>query len=55
MKVEKQNLTLCFSTPIWRFEFDDHVPINAAIREELERLGWDTLDERQRTIIHPSH
>lgn len=55
MKVEKQNLTLCFSTPIWRFEFDDHEPINAAIREELERLGWDTLDERQRTIIHPSH
>ncbi len=55
MKVEKQNLTLCFSTPIWRFEFDDYEPTNAAIREELERLGWDKLDERQRTIVHPSH
>ena len=55
MKVEKQNLTLCFSTPIWRFEFDDYEPTNAAIREQLERLGWDKLDERQRTIVHPSH
>jgi uncharacterized protein (TIGR02466 family) len=55
MKVDKQNLTLCFSTPIWRFEFDDHEPTNAAIREELEQLGWDKLDQRQRTIVHPSH
>ena len=55
MKVEEQALTLCFSTPIWRLDFGGYEPVNAAIREELERLGWDTLDEQQRAIVHPSH
>ncbi len=55
MKVEEQNLTLCFPTPIWRFEFSDYESVNAAILEELERIGWDRLDERQRAIFHPSH
>lgn len=55
MKAEEQNLTLCFSTPIWRFAFSDYEPVNAAIREELARIGWDTLDERQRAIVDPTH
>ena len=55
MKIEDQALTLCFPTPIWRFEFSDFEAVNAAILEELERFGWDKLDERQRTIVDPSH
>jgi hypothetical protein len=55
LKVEEQALTLCFSTPIWRLDFGGYEPVNAAILEELERLGWDTLDEQQRAIVHPSH
>ncbi len=55
MKVGEQALTLCFSTPIWRLEFSDYEPVNAAIREDLAQLGWDKLAERQRTIVHPSH
>lgn len=55
MKVEEQTLTLCFATPIWRFQFNDYESVNGRILEELERLGWDTLDEKQRMIVHPSH
>ena len=55
MKVEDNALTLCFSTPIWRLDFSDYEPVNAAILTELDTLGWERLDERQRTIIHPSH
>ncbi len=55
MKVQEQAVTLCFPTPIWRLEFSDFEPVNAAIRAELEALGWDKLDERQRAIIHPAH
>lgn len=55
MKVQDQAVTLCFSTPIWRLEFSDFAPVNAAIRDELAQLGWDKLDDEQRTIVHPSH
>jgi len=55
MKVEEQAVTLCFATPIWRLSFSDHQPVNAAIRDELERLGWGKLDEDQRAIVHPAH
>ena len=55
MKIEDQVLALCFPTPIWRFEFSDFEPVNAAILEELEQIGWDKLDDRQRAIVHPSH
>ena len=55
MKVEQQALTLCFPTPIYRLEFSDYESVNAAICEELERLGWDRIDEAQRAIVHPSH
>ena len=55
MKVQEQAVTLCFPTPVWRLEFSGYEPVNAAIRAELEALGWDKLDERQRAIIHPSH
>lgn len=55
MKVEDQALTLCFSTPIWRFTFSDYEPVNSAIREELEAFGWDKLDERQRSMIQSTH
>ena len=46
MQVEEQALTLCFATPIWRFDFSDYEAVNAEILENLERLGWDTLDEK---------
>lgn len=55
MRVEDQTLTLCFPTPIWRFEFGDYEAVNAEILEQLDRLGWDRLDEKQRAIVHPSH
>ncbi len=55
MKVEEQTLTLCFPTPIWRLEFSDYEPVNAAIREELEQLDWDTIDDRQRKMVDASH
>ena len=55
MKVREQAVTLCFSTPIWRFEFSDFESVNAAIRNELAELGWDRLDEKQRAMVHPSH
>lgn len=55
MKVEEHALTLCFPTPIWRLEFSDYQTVNTAIGEELERLGWDRIDEEQRAIVHPSH
>ena len=55
MNVREQAVTLCFSTPIWRFEFSDFEPVNAAIRTELAELGWDKLDEEQRAMVHPSH
>lgn len=55
MHVEEQALTLCFATPIWRFEFSDYEALNAEILEHLERLGWDRLDERQRAAVDASH
>jgi uncharacterized protein (TIGR02466 family) len=55
VKVEEQALTLCFPIPIWRLEFSGYESVNTAISEELERLGWDRIDEAQRAIIHPSH
>jgi len=55
VKVEDQALTLCFSTPIWRFTFSDYEPVNSAIREELEAFGWDKIDERQRSMIQSTH
>lgn len=55
MKIQDQAVTLCFSTPIWRFEFSDFAPVNAAIRDELAQLGWNKLDDDQRTIVHPYH
>lgn len=55
MKVEDQDLTLCFPTPIWRFQFSDFAPVNAAILQELETLGWGMLEERQRAMINSSH
>ena len=55
VKVEGQALTLCFPTPIWRLEFSDYASVNEAILAELEAIGWEQLDERQRAIIHPSH
>lgn len=55
MKVADQNVTLCFPTPIWRIDFSDYETVNAAIREELEGLGWDRIDEAQRAVVHPSH
>ena len=55
MKVEDQALTLCFSTPIWRFTFSDYEPVNSAIREELEAFGWDKMDERQRSMVDSTH
>lgn len=55
MKVEDQALTLCFSTPIWRFAFSDYEPVNSAIRDELEAFGWDKLDQRQRSTIQSTH
>lgn len=55
MRVEDQTLTLCFPTPIWRFEFADYETVNADILTQLDRLGWDRLDEKQRAIVHPSH
>ena len=44
MHVEEQTMTLCFPTPIWRFEFSDFEPVNAAIREQLAALDWSKLD-----------
>lgn len=55
MKVEEQNLTLCFATPIWRFQFSDFEQVNADIVAQLDAIGWDALDAKQRAIIHPSH
>ena len=55
MKIEEQTLTLCFPTPIWRFEFSDYEPVNAAIREELAQLDWAAIDERQRKMVEASH
>ncbi len=55
VKVEEQAMTLCFPTPIWRLKFSDYESVNAAILDELEQLGWERLDERQRAIIHASH
>jgi hypothetical protein len=55
VKVEEQTLTLCFPTPIWRLEFSDYESVNAAIREELEQLDWDAIDERQRRMVEASH
>jgi uncharacterized protein (TIGR02466 family) len=55
MQIEEQALTLCFATPIWRFEFSDFEAVNADILENLERLGWDTLDEKQRAAVDASH
>lgn len=55
MQVEEQALTLCFATPIWRFEFSDYEALNAEILEHLERLGWDRLDEKQRAAVDTSH
>lgn len=55
MQVEEQALTLCFATPIWRFEFSDYEALNAEILEHLERLGWDSLDEKQRAAVDTSH
>ncbi len=55
MKVEDHALTLCFSTPIWRLTFADFEPVNNAIRDELEGLGWDNIDAAQRAMVHPSH
>jgi uncharacterized protein (TIGR02466 family) len=44
MHVEEQVMTLCFPTPIWRFDFKDYEPVNDAIRRELAALDWDKLD-----------
>ena len=55
MQVEDQALTLCFATPIWRFGFSEFEAVNTVILENLDRLGWDTLDARQRTIVHAAH
>lgn len=55
MQVEEQALTLCFATPIWRFEFSDFEAVNAEILEGLDRLGWDKLDEKQRATVDSSH
>jgi uncharacterized protein (TIGR02466 family) len=55
MQVEEQALTLCFATPIWRFEFSDFEAVNAEILEQLDRRGWEKLDEKQRAAVDESH
>lgn len=45
MHVEEQVMTLCFPTPIWRFEFSDFEPVNDAIRKQLAALDWRKLDQ----------
>ena len=51
MQVEEQALTLCFATPIWRFEFSDFEAVNAEILEQLDRLGWEKLDEKYEALM----
>lgn len=55
MQVEEQLLTLCFPTPIWRFEFSDFEPVNDAIRTELARLDWRKLDQENRESFGSLH
>lgn len=46
MRVAKQNLTLFFPTPVWSAEMEDYEPVHEAIREELAKLDWQTIDEQ---------
>lgn len=55
MNVEEQGVSLCFPTPIWRLVFSDYESVNAEIRQGLTRLGWDSLDEKQKAVVDASH
>jgi uncharacterized protein (TIGR02466 family) len=55
LQIEEQVLTLCFPTPIWRFEFSDFEPVNNAIRTELARLDWQQLDRENRERFGSLH
>ena len=55
MHVEEQTITLCFPTPIWRFEFSDFEAVNAAIREQLAALDWNKLDQENEASFGALH
>lgn len=55
MHVEEQVITLCFPTPIWRFDFAGYEPVNDAIRKELAALDWNKLDEENQEAFGELH
>jgi uncharacterized protein (TIGR02466 family) len=55
VQVKEQVLTLCFPTPIWRFDFSDYEPVNDAIRKELAQLDCSKLDEENRAAFGSLH
>lgn len=55
MQVEEQLISLCFPTPIWRFEFSGYEPVNDSIRKNLAALDWDALDAQNRADFGALH
>jgi len=53
--VEEQVITLCFPTPIWRFDFQDFAPVNDAIRRELSQQDWGKLDAENQQSFGALH
>ena len=55
MRVAKQNLTLFFPTPVWNVEMEGYEPVNQAIREELARIDWQSVDEQHAEMFSEYH
>ena len=55
MHVAEQVMTLCFPTPIWRFEFSGFEPVNDAIRKQLAALDWSKLDQENEQSFGALH
>ena len=55
MRVADQVITLCFPTPIWRFDFADFEQTNSALRAELANLDWARLDAENEQAFGSLH
>ncbi len=55
MKIAKQNLNLFFPTPVWSAEMEGYEPVHEAIRQELAKLDWQTIDQQHHAKYSEHH